>query len=194
MTAPPTPPANQILVTPIGLRIPNGLTYEGWQRAGYRLAQVMNSSAWCIGDWIDHGQRQYTDRYQRAVEMAGLEYKTVRNYAWTARRFPHTRRRETLSFQHHAEVAGLTEDQQETWLDRAETLKWSRNKLRLSLRAARNEVGADHAAAVAIPRIAADRDRVLRWQAAAQRSRESFEQWIVDILDEAAAAALDESA
>ena len=194
MTAPPTRPENQILVTPIGLRIPHGLNYEAWQRAGYRLAQVMNSSAWCIGDWIDHGERQYTDRYQRAVEMVGLEYKTVRNYAWTARRFTHARRREMLSFQHHAEVAGLTEDQQEMWLDRAEMLKWSRNRLRLSLRAARNEVAGDHAAAVAIPRIAADRDRVLRWQAAAQRSRESFEQWIVDILDEAAAASLDESA
>ncbi|WKU05357.1 LmbU family transcriptional regulator [Micromonospora sp. HUAS LYJ1] len=181
-------------MTPTGLRIPSGLDFEGWQRAGYRLAQVVNSSAWCIGDWIVHGQQRYTDRYQRAVEMVGLEYKTVRNYASTARRFPHARRREALSFQHHAEVAGLSEDQQEMWLDRAENLRWSRNKLRLSLRAARNEGGEDKAAAVAIPRIAADRDRVLRWQAAAQRSRESFEHWIVAMLDEAAAACLDEPA
>lgn len=185
--------AGQILVTRVGLRIPEGLTYGGWERAGYRLAEVMNSSAWCVGDWIDHGERRYADRYQRAVELVGLEYKTVRNYVWTARRFPLARRRESLSFQHHAEVAGLPEDQQELWLDRAEALKWSRNKLRLGLRAARGEVTGQRGAEVALPRIATDRDRFLRWKAAAQQSTASLEQWIVDILDEAAAATLDET-
>ncbi|GAA0569300.1 hypothetical protein GCM10010172_62070 [Paractinoplanes ferrugineus] len=185
--------SSRILVTPVGLRIPAGLNYEGWERAGFQLAQVMNSSAWCIGDWIEHGERRYGDRYQRAVEMVGLEYKTVRNYAWTARRFTLDRRRESLSFQHHAEVARLPEEQQELWLNRAEDLRWSRNKLRLSLRAARGEAETP-AAEVALPRIAADRDRLLRWQAAAQRSSGSLEQWIVSILDEAAAAMLDETA
>jgi hypothetical protein len=41
------------------------------------------------------------------------------NYAWVARRFAMSRRRDTLSFGHHAEVAALPEPEQDFWLREA---------------------------------------------------------------------------
>jgi hypothetical protein len=65
----------------VGLRIPAGLPFDVWERAGYRLTQVMDSSAWCIGDWTEHGKREFEDRYRRVIDTVGPEYQAVRNYA-----------------------------------------------------------------------------------------------------------------
>ncbi|GGN49324.1 hypothetical protein FHR83_008761 [Actinoplanes campanulatus] len=178
----------RILVTQVGLRIPRGVTFAGWERAGWRLVEVLNSSVWCIGDWLEHGEREFTGRYRGAVETLGLEYQTVRNYAWVARRFPLARRRAALSFQHHAEVAGLPDEQQDRWLDQAEEGGWSRNELRRNLRATRN--GGARRLTAPLPRITTEEQR-LRWQAAAERTKADFEQWIVQSLDDAADAVLD---
>lgn len=35
-----------------------------------------------------YGQAAYTGRYRDAIEQASLDYQTLRNYAWVARRFP----------------------------------------------------------------------------------------------------------
>jgi hypothetical protein len=188
----PTPAqeTRQVMITRVGLRIPAGLSYEGWEHAGQRLADVMDSSAWCLGDWIVHGESQYADRYRRAVEAVGLEYQTIRNYAWVARRFEINRRRCTLSFQHHAEVARFSDEDQDLWLGRAETLKWSRNELRRNIRNARN-AGEPPAGKVQLPRIEADHTRLERWRSAAEQAHDSFERWVVASLDAAAAAALE---
>ncbi|MFD9426223.1 MULTISPECIES: hypothetical protein [unclassified Streptomyces] len=65
----------------------------------------MNSSAWWLADWLIHGEATYGwRRYKEAVERTGLDYQTLRHYAWVARRFEHDRRRDSLSFAHHAAV------------------------------------------------------------------------------------------
>jgi len=68
-----------------------------------------------------------------------LDYGTLRNYAWVARRFALSRRRDMLSFGHHAEVAAMPEAEQEYWLGKAEELSWSRNQLRREVRASLRE-------------------------------------------------------
>jgi hypothetical protein len=178
-----------VLVTRVGLQIPQDLTYEGWERAGRRLTDVMDSSAWCLGDWVVHGEKHYADRYRRAVDAVGLEYQTIRNYAWVARRFERSRRRTALSFQHHAEVARLGDEEQELWLGRAEELKWSRNELRRNIKAVRSGVGSPPEK-VSLPRIEADHNRVERWRAAAECTDDNLGQWIIASLDAAAAAVL----
>jgi len=52
-----------------------------------------------------------------------------------ARRFELERRRDNLSFAHHAEVAPLTQPEQDYWLRVAEEKGWSRNQLRREVRA-----------------------------------------------------------
>jgi hypothetical protein len=178
---------NRILVTRVGLSLPTTLTYDGWQRAGQQLFNVIDSSAWCLGDWIIYGEARYADRYRCAVEAAGLDYKTIRNYAWVARRFELSRRRSQLSFQHHAEVAALDRDQQDLWLTRAERLGWSRNELR---RQVRGGPAADAARATSLPRLAVEPERLERWRSAAECSDSDLESWILAQLDVAASLAL----
>jgi hypothetical protein len=178
--------SNQVLATRLGLRFAGALSFEGWERAGEQISRIVSSSAWCLGDWIIVGQSRFTDRYKHVIEAVGLDYQTVRNYAWVARRFELSRRRDTLSFQHHAEVASLPPDEQDYWLDRAEDRGWSRNRLRQEIRNSRS-VGTDNAPkASTLPRIIVTKERIARWRASAEQMQMSLENWIVANLDSAA--------
>ena len=92
----------QVVVPRIGLMLPRRLPFAAWLAVGTQLAAVAASSAWCLGDWLTYGQKAYVGRYREAIERTGLEYQTLRNYAWGAGRFELSRRRDTLSFAHHS--------------------------------------------------------------------------------------------
>jgi hypothetical protein len=128
-------PRGHVVVPRVGLRFPARLPFEAWVAVGTQLSAVATSSAWCLGDWLAYGQDAYRSRYEKAVEGTGLDYQTLRNYVWVARRFELSRRRETLSFGHHAEVASLPEPEQDFWLRKAEELGWSTSRLRRQVRA-----------------------------------------------------------
>ncbi|MFE0605848.1 LmbU family transcriptional regulator [Streptomyces sp. NPDC058892] len=116
--------------------LPQNLPERSWERIGTDLRELVNSSAWWLADWLIYGEATYGwRRYKEAIERTGLDYQTLRNYAWVARRFDHHRRRDGLSFAHHAEVARLAPPEQDYWLRKAEQQKWSRNELRRSVRA-----------------------------------------------------------
>ncbi|MET8027559.1 LmbU family transcriptional regulator [Streptomyces avermitilis] len=177
----------RIFTTRVGLKIPTSLTYDRWEKAGQHIFQIADSSAWCLGDWLVYGQDRYADRYQTGVQAAGLDYQTLRNYAWVARHFELWRRRETLSFGHHAEVASLPPAEADTWLDQAEQHGWSRNQLRLRLRESRRGNRPARPAQASQLRISAPCDRVQRWREAASRGDRDFEEWVLLTLDRATA-------
>ena len=118
----------------VGLELPQRLPFDRWQYVGSQLYLIADTSAWWLGDWLVFGQDHYAGRYHEAIQRTGLDYQTLRNYAWVARKFSVSRRRETLSFGHHAEVASLPEPEQDYWLRQAEHYQWSRNFLRRQLR------------------------------------------------------------
>ncbi|MGW4789931.1 LmbU family transcriptional regulator [Streptomyces sp. NPDC004230] len=188
-------PEESIQVTRIGMLIPEVLPYSRWEHAGRRLASIATSSAWCLGDWLLYGQDTYADRYHRAIETAGLDYQTLRNYAWVARRFEIGRRREALSFQHHAEVAALPAEEQDRWLSHAMEQGWSRNRLRESIRQARDS-GADlehsRTSTVLLPRLSVEARLAARWREAAESAGYSLSDWIIGTLDRCALQLLSE--
>ncbi|MBO3747610.1 LmbU family transcriptional regulator [Streptosporangiaceae bacterium NEAU-GS5] len=118
-----------------GLIFPRLLPLKAWERLGEELAAISSSSAWWLADWLIYGETAYSGRYRQVVEKTGLSYQTLRNYAWVARRFDLDRRREALSFAHHAEVAALESVEQDYWLRKAEEQGWSRNHLRKQIQA-----------------------------------------------------------
>jgi hypothetical protein len=166
------------------------MSFDSWRQLGSRIAIVADSSAWWLGDWLLYGEQAYGDRYEQAIADTSLGYQTLRNYAWVARKFPMSRRRDTLSFGHHAEVAALSDDEQDMWLTRAERLTWSRNQLRRGLRAAklvnlresRNERSIDTTAL----KIDVPAERRDRWKSAAKQKNRSVADWIIATLDRAA--------
>jgi hypothetical protein len=176
-----------------GLRLPERMPLTTWRRIGDQIALIGNASAWWLGDWVIYGQDKYPEIYRQAVEETALNYQTLRNYAWIARRFPPSRRRDTLSFQHHAAVATLTESEQDVWLDRAETFRWSLSELRKQLRMyrngtdrepPRNDLDSNESATL---QIKVPVEQILRWQSAADVRRLDFLDWVVLVMDKAAA-------
>jgi hypothetical protein len=171
----------------LGMRFSRGLRFEQWVAIGRRVADRADASLWWLGDWLVFGSRMYGPRYERGIQLTGLDYQTLRNYAMVARRFELSRRRDTLSFHHHAEVCALTSDQQDRWLDRAEAEGWSRNELRRRLRVDRETKASSASTAV---RVTVDPDTEARWRHAAKLSGSDLESWIVSTLDEAAGGVL----
>jgi hypothetical protein len=133
-------PANRAMrMERSGLIFSDRLSFQAWENVGRRLMSLSDSASWWIADWLVYGESQFQDRYEEAVRATSLNYKTLRNYTWVARRFDMSRRRDTLSFGHHAEVAALDRPEQDFWLRKAEESGWSRNQLRSEVRASRRE-------------------------------------------------------
>lgn len=174
-----------------GLELREGIDFETWNEVGSWLLAISNASAWCLGDWLVYGQRAFGERYRTALAETGLDYQTLRNYAWVARRFPHTRRHRKVSFQHHAEVAALPEPSQQLWLQRAERLSWSRNELRRRLAAARRSGSEAIDDDPVVVRIKVPVDRERHWREAAAACEQSLVDWMATLADVAADATLD---
>ncbi len=122
-----------------GIVFSDRLSLDAWEIVGRRLMSYTDSVSWWIADWLVYGESQFKDRYEEAIRRTSLNYQTLRNYTWVARRFDLSRRRDNLSVGHHAEVAALDLPEQEFWLRKAETYGWSRNQLRSAVRASRQE-------------------------------------------------------
>ncbi len=165
----------------------SNLTIENWKELGERICVINTASAWWIGDWLVYGESKYPSRYKDALAGTSLDYQTLKNYAWIARKFEPRRRRDRLSFQHHVEVAALSADDQDAWLDRAEAGRWSRNKLRRALReaAAASLASGTPAEAVQIGVLALPSQQAA-WKAAASQDNKSMVEWMITVLDHAA--------
>ncbi|MER5561000.1 LmbU family transcriptional regulator [Streptomyces sp. NPDC058961] len=182
----------QVLTTKVGLQLPAGLTFENWELAGRQLSGIVNSTSWWLGDWLVYGKDHYSDRYERGVRAAGLQYQTLRNYAWVSRRFPMERRRAALSFQHHAELASRPVEEQERWLDQAEQQGWSTKQLRRAMRVARGEAERETLQAELTRRLAVPDNHLQWWHKAATQSGVELDQWVLATLDNAAEQVLEE--
>jgi hypothetical protein len=185
----PAAPIEPARWVPSGLRLKRDLPFDEWLSLGRRVLTISKASPWCIGDWIVYGQQAYGERYKIALETTQFDYQTLRNYVWVARCFELSRRRDDLSFQHHAEVAALPEPQQELWLDRAQRLRWSRNELRRRVAASRR-LATQHDSPTATVQLHVARERFKRWDAAAAAAHQPVEEWVMAMADGAADALL----
>src|SRR3954447_13776454 len=88
----------RLLTRRSGLDIDPGTSFSEWALVGERLGTICSASAWALGDWLLFGERRFANRYRSAIDATGLDYKTLRNYAWVARSIELSRRRESLSF------------------------------------------------------------------------------------------------
>ncbi len=119
--------------TATSLELPAGLSFEEWQETGGVLNHIEGAIHWWIGDWCNYGERAYGETYAQAIEQTGYAYQTVAHDAWVAGKVEVCRRRQSLSFAHHQEVAKLEPTEQAEWLDKAEENSWTRRELRRAL-------------------------------------------------------------
>ena len=170
--------------TRTGARFHPLLPFEAWKELGASFGSYSSAMSWWLGDWLAFGQMKYGRRYKEAIAATGLDYQTLRNYAVVSRRFELSRRRDNLTFQHHAEVCALPDDEQERLLDRATAHRWSRNEFRRHLQ----QTARAASSALETLRLAVEEHHARHWREAANRSGCSFETWVVRALDQAAAA------
>lgn len=183
----------EVTLTGVSLRIPRDLGYDAWERVGRQLNDVIDSSAWWLGDWLIFGKERYADSYRQAIRAAGLSYQTLRNYAWVARRFTPAERRGRLTFQHHAEVVSLPKEVREKLLDLAEEQDWSTKQLRERVKGKAVTAKAKQTEAQAtsrLPAIEVVRDQLATWRRAAEEAGHDLESWVVAVLDGAASVLL----
>lgn len=178
----------RVLTTRTELRLPDRLPSTEWLRIGQQVALIGDSSSWWLGDWLVYGQDKFPDRYRQAMASTSLDYQTLRNYAWVARRFPPSLRREKLSFGHHATVASLAEPERQAWLERAVQLGWSVRQLRACLRSVPED---DQITKVnAVLNINVPLEKRQSWLAAAEQEQQDLLAWAISVMDQAAHHAL----
>ncbi|WP_327303724.1 LmbU family transcriptional regulator [Streptomyces sp. NBC_01298] len=189
-TAPRSSAGAAALTRRTGLSLPPDFPLAEWKRFGKHLYLIADSSSWWLGDWIIFGQDMYPGRYRQAMEETGLDYKTLRNYAWIARRFTAAERHPKVSFQHHAEVASLEPAKRAMWLERATQEGWSRNTLRQHVRQAAlagSSDAADEREGKQVQlQVRTTAERETLWAGAAERDGRDLAEWIISSLDRAA--------
>lgn len=103
-------------LTGVGLEVAEGATFEEWDDVGGILRRLEGAVQWLLGDWLNHGQKAYGEKYQEALEETDYEYQTLRVYASVAAAYDLLIRNQQVTFSHHRLVVADTPEIRELWL------------------------------------------------------------------------------
>jgi hypothetical protein len=121
-------------INDVSWRAAEDMSLSEWLEYGRRLGVMGRSAGWWIGDWLTYGNHVFGERYVRASRITGYDAQTLMNMAYVASRFDVSRRRGRLSWSHHAEIAAMEPEEQDHWLERAESDRLSVRCLREGIR------------------------------------------------------------
>jgi hypothetical protein len=145
-------------LTPVSWNARAELSSADGVEQGRKLGVIGRNAGWWIGDWLRYGNAAYGERYTRAARVTGYDVQTLMNMVYVASRVDASRRRATLSWSHHAELAALDPATQERWLARAEAEGFSVRCLREEVRREARALTAESEAAEAEPAAAAEHE------------------------------------
>ena len=123
----------KIDLTRTGLDVREPLSHAEWREIGQRIGQAMQSAAFIIGDWLVYGEGRVTQGtfwsdipakdkipikvYEEAVEITGMDLRTLITYAYVSKNVPKSLRNEHVSWEHHKKVAKIRDDSEKIrWL------------------------------------------------------------------------------
>lgn len=124
---------------PTGLVVKNNPPFEKWERVGIALQQMERAVQWWLGDWLNHGERAFGEKYSQALEVTEYTYMTLAQFSFVARHVDFLIRIKNLSFYHHQLVADMEPEQQKHWLKLAELEGWSVHTLRKMIKVSKEE-------------------------------------------------------
>ena len=116
----------EIMPLPTGLSgtslmLPTDLTYDKWVGYARGLDRMAQAIMWWLGDWWRFGHRKWGAGAQDGAQAAlgaGFPLQTCKDAGWVADKVEVSRRRDTLPWSHHKEVAALDPIDQEYFLAR----------------------------------------------------------------------------
>lgn len=126
-------------MSPVAWTPGGDIEVRDWLRAGQRLGAMTRCSQWWLGDWVRYGNKRWGEKYKEAARITGYDVQSLRNIAYVAGRVEVSRRRDNLTWSHHAEVGALGPEEQDKWLDLAASQRMSVADLRIELRNARRK-------------------------------------------------------
>jgi len=102
---PSLPLALSHTLTPVSLQLPTDLTAQQWQHVGATLQRFDEARQWWWGDWWNAGVQWKSG--QEVCAALGITYSNASTCGSIAHKFEFCRRRQNLSFNHHAEVSSI---------------------------------------------------------------------------------------
>lgn len=125
-------------LTAVACEIHGRPSFGEYEDVGKFIQRTRQASGFWLADWLRYGESRgdWAERLSQAQDSTGLSLKTLQNVRAVGA-IEVSRRRESVEFGHHAEVAGLAPSEQSKWLERAEDEGWSQRELRQNIRAAK---------------------------------------------------------
>ena len=117
--------------TPTALTMPNNLMCVEWHALGDELLGAWIPNPWHLGDLLAYGQRRFDGLC--GDRLTTRQRSCLEGFARVAERFDVDRRRESLTYGHHAAVTAMSDPMQAYWLDRAECQEWAVGELRAAI-------------------------------------------------------------
>lgn len=121
--------------TATSLMIPESFSEDQCLEVVRQLQGMDKCIRWWLGDAIAAAEKRY-GAAKRIAQVAGVSQQSLHHCSRLSEKFEDCRRRQNLSWSHHAEVVSLPEEEQEKWLDYAEEQGLSRQALRTEIKAA----------------------------------------------------------
>lgn len=125
-------------ITPVG-----SPTFDQWEEVGKFIKKAEGSVQLWLGDWINYGEVHYAGKYTQALDKTELEYQTLANAAYTARKVQISDRSEKLGYKHHELVAPLPREKQVELLATAEKEELSVSELRVLIKESKKDAATD---------------------------------------------------
>jgi hypothetical protein len=108
-----------------------GIGWDDWVGLWSSTERMQKSSAFWVGDALLAGRAEFGERFAQVIDPKYIEQQ--RGPMWVCERIPPPRRRESLSYSLHREIAALSAEVQDRWLDKAEAGSWTVRQLKEAL-------------------------------------------------------------
>ena len=125
-------------------------SHDDWLAGAGDFVQDRSAASWAFADWLAAGVAAFGREVLPAAAAAtGASAGKISHYLAVATAYPELRRRKSLTFSHHLEVARLPEADADAILDAAATGGWSHRETRRAAREASVEGALAHVRASA---------------------------------------------
>ena len=104
-------------------------SFKQWEEVGKFIKRSHEAVQFWRGDWLNYGEDHFED-WSQYFDEEEIASETLRKEKWVSKKIPVGRRRTTLSWSHHAEVADLEPEEQEEMFNVAEENKLSVHRFR----------------------------------------------------------------
>ena len=163
----------------LALALPETTSFPDWLSTGRSLANSKRNIDWLIGDWLNFGKARFPEQIEMAIAELGEDPRRLKRIETTVAAFPPHKRDGALSFDHHAHVADMPQQEALPLLKAAHQANWTARQLRIEAMLRKVEIGQ------ILPREDDAEDECLlamvrAWNRATRHAREEFADMIAD--------------